>query len=868
MFFLLLADTDPSFLDAVRTHLAGACGVAVTYASSAEEALAVLKRQQFDAIISRDRVTVAELREIQQQCGSTAPIMLVSGGTETILQQIRFFSGCMEPVSDAAPDAMFVIDPDGTISSANRAGARLAGVGGQAALSGRSIIDFMHPGDREPFLKAFFEGLSYEFRSFPLEGPERWMEAIGAHTTVRGRSVVVVTVRDITRRKAAEQALLRRGEIFCSISLAAGRHLGTGECGSVMPDLLAHLGAAADVSRVYVMRRHSAKEGEPGISPLFAWAAPGIEPAGVGKRGWPAVFEDVLVSGRTVQGHTGTLGKQDQEYLVLQGIRSILLVPIMVEEAVWGLLGFDECRYEREWHSSEIGALETAACHIGAAIDRMQTVGDLVRSEERFRSIFEGSPIGVMLFDTEGASVDANPAAQAILGIPDRRGMPGYNLFRDPNLPAGYAKKLREGNGVSFQGRYCFDLISAGNFYQTRRSGSLDLDARMTPITGSSGRIQGYLVQLMDITTAKRAEEALRQSEEMNRVLVENLPDYIVVADLSGHILYVNPAAEQASGYTLEDLAGMPVLCFIPEYQQDFIEQRLWERHKGIPLSRPYEIEIITKQNVPITVLARGTPIRYRQREAVLIVLTDITWQKRLTRELEQSAAEMKHISEVMAQANNKLNLLSSVTRHDILNQLMVMRGYLAESMRIAEDPVLLGYLGKQEAAAEAIQAQIEFTRNYQDLGVRKPEWQDVAKILHRVDPEQRMLRTDVSELEIYADPMLGKVFYNLFDNAMRHGGHVTRVTVATRPSGSALTLVFEDNGDGISDPDREKIFTRGFGKNSGFGLFLCREILSITGISIEETGSFGRGARFEIHVPDGAFRYGPSRRQCLKEMV
>jgi signal transduction histidine kinase len=66
----------------------------------------------------------------------------------------------------------------------------------------------------------------------------------------------------------------------------------------------------------------------------------------------------------------------------------------------------------------------------------------------------------------------------------------------------------------------------------------------------------------------------------------------------------------------------------------------------------------------------------------------------------------------------------------------------------------------------------------------------------------------------------------------------------------------WEDDGVGVPDAEKKRIFERGFGKNTGLGLFLAREILDLTGISIRETGTFGSGARFEMIVPFGSFRY------------
>jgi len=83
----------------------------------------------------------------------------------------------------------------------------------------------------------------------------------------------------------------------------------------------------------------------------------------------------------------------------------------------------------------------------------------------------------------------------------------------------------------------------------------------------------------------------------------------------------------------------------------------------------------------------------------------------------------------------------------------------------------------------------------------------------------------------------------------------ITTIRFYTQESGHDYIIVCEDDGIGIQTGDREKIFDRGFGNNTGLGLALAREILDITGISILENGEPGKGARFEITVPEGMYR-------------
>jgi PAS domain S-box-containing protein len=220
---------------------------------------------------------------------------------------------------------------------------------------------------------------------------------------------------------------------------------------------------------------------------------------------------------------------------------------------------------------------------------------------------------------------------------------------------------------------------------------------------------------------------------------------------------------------------------------------------------------------------------------------------------------EMRKYRDGIKAANEKLNLLGSITRHDILNQIMVVLGYLTllEEM-LPLDSEMREYCLQATKATKQIRRQINFTRDYQDLGVRAPEWQrveDVVRLAGDVVSPGISLRIMTGSLEIFADPLLEKVFSNLFDNSLRHGGHVTEISVSFREEGDEGILMVEDNGEGIPDEDKNRVFERGFGRNTGFGLFLVKEILDITGLGIREKGIPGEGARFEITIPTRAFR-------------
>ena len=222
---------------------------------------------------------------------------------------------------------------------------------------------------------------------------------------------------------------------------------------------------------------------------------------------------------------------------------------------------------------------------------------------------------------------------------------------------------------------------------------------------------------------------------------------------------------------------------------------------------------------------------------------------------------ERKKIEEALRTVNKKLNLLSGITRHDIINQVSAaqmfigvieMEGELAPDSKVAKDIKII------DEILTTIEQQIAFTRDYQDLGITSPEWYQVGEVIEMVaspEFEQLSVENKVKTIEVYADPLFEKVIYNLFDNAVRHGEKTTTIRFYSEKTPEGLKLICEDDGVGVPDDAKEKIFRRQYYQNTGLGLFLSQEILSITGMTITETGKPGEGARFEILVPDGAYR-------------
>jgi PAS domain S-box-containing protein len=356
-----------------------------------------------------------------------------------------------------------------------------------------------------------------------------------------------------------------------------------------------------------------------------------------------------------------------------------------------------------------------------------------------------------------------------------------------------------------------------------------------------------FLVGIIrDISDRKKFEDALRESEERYRTVFETTGTSTILFEENTTILLVNAEFERLSGYKKEEIEGkMSWAGFIfPDDRDRVLSQYPLIREQKDRAARHYEFRFRTRlgeiRTLDLFLSAIPGTNRY---VASMVDVTDILRSQK-----------------ILELVNKKINLLSSITRHDILNQLMVLKGYLSLSITMVENPVLLDYIHRELAAAQTIEHQIKFTRDYENMGVRAPDWQNVNGALLRakvaLGNRKVTVEIDPRDPEVFADPLFEKVLYNLTDNAIRYGGeHMTLVRVTSQLSDQGLVILFEDNGTGIPAQDKKNLFRRGFGKNTGFGLFLSQEILSITGIGITESGIYGKGARFEITVPKGVYR-------------
>jgi CheY-like chemotaxis protein len=211
--------------------------------------------------------------------------------------------------------------------------------------------------------------------------------------------------------------------------------------------------------------------------------------------------------------------------------------------------------------------------------------------------------------------------------------------------------------------------------------------------------------------------------------------------------------------------------------------------------------------------------------------------------------------------ARKNLIVFSGLTRHDILNQLMIISGSLELASDDVKEPGLLQNLTRAQTATATIQRQIVFSREYEKLGAGAPTWQPLQKIIRQafLELQADTLTLDLPKdaIDVYADPIFDKVFFHLFTYANKYSEGATRITVSYGKTADGLIIFVSDNGAGIPQKDKKLLFDKKPGNEKVPGPFLAERILEVTGITIHETGGELEGLRFEIIIPPEGFRQG-----------
>jgi PAS domain S-box-containing protein len=468
-------------------------------------------------------------------------------------------------------------------------------------------------------------------------------------------------------------------------------------------------------------------------------------------------------------------------------------------------------------------------------------------------------PDPTFAIDRNGRVIAWNRAIEELTGIPAvdilEKGSYEYALpfFRDRrpmivDLIFASDVEIEEQGYMGIQ--WTENSLSAETLVTGLRGRSLIIREIASPIFNKSGELAGSIDSITDITELRQREIALQDSELRFRTILEHTASAIAIIEEDATLSYINPEFEKIIGYVREEVEGR-------KKWTDFVAPPDLERMKEYERARRAEVDM-----VPANYEFRFIRFDGEARNGFLSI-TPIPDTGKMVVSLMDITGKIQE-EDALQRANKKLSLFNGITRHEILNHLTVVMGFIELSKEQLRNPdFLLTCFDKELAAATAIQNLIIFTRDYQNIGIQPPAWYSISSTIKSVAAGIRLgsitLSDDTGGVEIYADHLIEKVFFHLFDNAVRYGKKIRTIRFFCEESFEELHVICEDDGIGIPPDAKEKIFNRQFFQNTGLDMYLSREIVSITGMSLRETGTYGTGARFEIRVPKGAYRFTSS---------
>ncbi len=469
--------------------------------------------------------------------------------------------------------------------------------------------------------------------------------------------------------------------------------------------------------------------------------------------------------------------------------------------------------------------------------ERKKAEQALKESEEQLRTLFENAPDAFYVSDLKGHLINGNKAAEGLTGY-QKDELIGKSFLQLDILPRKHIPAAAKLLALNALGR----PTGPDEFVLNRKDGThVVAEIRTVPT-----RIDGKAVVLgiaRDITVRKKSEELAFESQQKFKGLFVGNPEAAAYLDPDFRIQDINPRFEELFGYSLPDVQGKHINdVVVPDDRRREGETLDKEARKGYVYRDTLRKR---KDGVLIHVSVSAAPIVDDRGVSGLVAMYhDISDRKNAEKRLDAM--------------NEKLRVVGSLTRHDVRNKLTAVAGntYLLKK-RLANDPDALECLSGVEWAVRESERIFEFASAYEKLGVEQLAYVDAKSIVDEAvalfpDLKGVKITNGCGGLTLLADSLLRQLFYNLIDDSLKYGEKLTQIRIRYEKSEDHLKLVYEDDGVGISQDVKTKLFSEGYttGKGSGYGLYLIRRMMEVYGWAISETGMHGKGAQFTINVP------------------
>jgi PAS domain S-box-containing protein len=504
--------------------------------------------------------------------------------------------------------------------------------------------------------------------------------------------------------------------------------------------------------------------------------------------------------------------------------------------------------------------------------ERKRAEEALRKSEERFRELYDNAPVGYFEYDHQGRITNVNRTELEMLG---------YTLDEMIGQPVWKFIVEEETTRQQILAKLAGTMPSARGFernYKKKDGTVLPVSIEDRILRDPQGRITGIRCTIQDITDRKKAEEAIRSSEEKYRTILENIEDGYYEVDIAGNFTFFNDSMCQIYGYSREELMGMNDRQYTDQENAKKLFQTFNKVYRTGEPSREFDWEIIRKDGTKRSIEASVSLIKDSSGQTIGFrgIVRDITERKRSEEEKASLQDQLRQSQKIEA-----IGRLAGGIAHDFNNLLTVIRGYSQLSLHeLKEDVPLRGNIEEikraAERAAELTQQLLAFSRR-QILETKVLDLnailRDLDKMLHRLIGEDIELVTVLADDlgRVKTDPgWVEQIIMNLAVNARDAMPSVGKLTIETAnveldeayalnhiavTPGRYVMLSMSDTGVGMLPEIREKVFepfftTKEKGKGTGLGLSTVYGIVKQSGGNIWIYSEPGKGTTFKIYLP------------------
>jgi len=695
--------------------------------------------------------------------------------------------------------------------------------------------------------------------------------------------------RNITERKEREQELQKHKRYLEALDAAAGVLLLSI---SEIPyeEFLAALGLASGVDRVLVFLKKTNQNGRPVVLNHAQWLTnEKIKPvkneeateffmANIWSR-----WEKILSAGEPICSLTSDFPASEQSLWKSLNIKALLALPIIIDGRLEGFISFDNCTQQRQWTTSEIEFLHTAAKDLASAMKRLEIKKELKKQRDFAQKLIETAQTIVLVLDKDANIVTFNPYFEKLSGyrLDEVKGKNWFETF----LPQEGRQKIHKLFKTAIT-----DVATKGNINPiVTKDGRLRyIEWFDKTLKGEKGEITALLATGQDITERLKAEEELKDSETRLKTIFDDSLDGILLADIETRKFQMyNKMICKMLGYTEEEITRLSVNDIHPEKNLPHVIEVFESQARGeiklaesSPVKRKDGSVFYADINTSIITLGgkkylmgsfRDITERMRAEEELRKAHLELEQRvAQRTAQLQKTIEERDHIQKILKETEKlaAAGKLAAQIAHEINNPLAgIKNSFLLVKDAIDKNHQYFEYVGRIEKEIDRVSQIVS-----QMFDLYRPDTapparfrlydtiRDIVELLKAAWQEKQInIKIDCNEKTTVtlSEALLRQVIYNIVQNAIQASGPDTTVKIHAYADNDRLNISVGDEGPGIDDKIKDRIFepffTTGIGgpkSGLGLGLAITKDITEAMDGTIDFTSEKNKGTVFNISIP------------------